>query len=96
MLELGGESDAQHLETGRRVAELGIDVLVTAGKRARNIALGAVQKGMDSISCHAAVDASEAAAMCLAQLREGDSVLIKGSRGMRMETAVAAISKRFA
>jgi UDP-N-acetylmuramoyl-tripeptide--D-alanyl-D-alanine ligase len=94
MLELGQESEAAHLEIGHKVAELNIDILITAGKGGRTIALGAIQKGMNPKSCTTADDSAQAAFLCAALLREGDVVLVKGSRGMKMETVTAAILKR--
>jgi UDP-N-acetylmuramoyl-tripeptide--D-alanyl-D-alanine ligase len=94
MLELGAESEAAHLEIGRKVKDLGIDVLITAGKGGRTIALGAIHNGMNPKSCVTAEDAAQAAFLSAALIRPEDWVLVKGSRGMKMETVTAALHKR--
>ncbi|HEY6010700.1 MAG TPA: UDP-N-acetylmuramoyl-tripeptide--D-alanyl-D-alanine ligase, partial [Nitrospirota bacterium] len=72
-------------ELGRAAARLGVDLLITTGARAQDVARGAVEGGMPSdrvleIGTHA-----EIARALKTLTHPGDAVLIKGSRGMKME-----------
>ncbi len=85
MLELGKDSQELHLEVGRYVQAKGIDFLVTVGEQARFIARGAVQAGFPRELVFCCPDVEEAVS-CLDVLLEKEAVLlIKGSRGMRLE-----------
>ncbi|MBI4551643.1 MAG: UDP-N-acetylmuramoyl-tripeptide--D-alanyl-D-alanine ligase [Candidatus Latescibacteria bacterium] len=91
MLELGAESEQAHREVGRAVAGAA-DVLITVGERARQIADGAREAGMDEraiLVCQKNDDASVRIRACA---KPGDIILIKGSRGMKMEDIVAALT----
>jgi len=89
MLELGEEAPRLHREAGPGAAFL--DGLVTVGELAREVGEGAVEAGLDSSRVHAAADGKEAAGVLLRELREGDTILVKGSRAVRLETAVDAL-----
>ena len=92
MLELGPYEQAGHAMVGARAAEV-VDVLITFGSRARHMAQAARQAGMPEAQVAEfgpdEVDALVAHARGL--LAPDDVVLIKGSRGMRMERIVAAL-----
>lgn len=79
MLELGDDELAYHEELGRRAADAGVGVLVTVGARAR--AAGATFAGQ----VHATGDATGAATLLPALIEPGDTILIKGSRGVGLE-----------
>ncbi len=86
MLELGGHAEALHREVGRCVAELSPDVLVAVGENGvRYLADEAVKAGLAAprVTCFA--DAAEASAASEGLFRPGDCVLLKASRGMRLE-----------
>ncbi|HSW35940.1 MAG TPA: UDP-N-acetylmuramoyl-tripeptide--D-alanyl-D-alanine ligase, partial [Candidatus Limnocylindrales bacterium] len=88
MLELGAASREAHLAVGNYVAECSIGCLVTVGERARGIAEGARKAGMDACSY---ADHEEALAHIKSlSLNEEWHILIKGSRGMRMEKIIQA------
>jgi UDP-N-acetylmuramoyl-tripeptide--D-alanyl-D-alanine ligase len=88
MLELGTLEVEGHRRVGRVAADT-CDALVTVGARARDIAKSAEEHGLPGASITAVPDNREAIA-CLGQvLRYGDAVLVKGSRGMRMEDIVS-------
>ena len=93
MLELGAESDAAHLEIGRFAASLKLDLLVAVGNHARATVLGAMQGGMDPTACAFVLQTEDATASVSEMLRPGDWALIKGSRGMKMETVVGDLMK---
>lgn len=88
MLELGERAVEGHLEVGARAADLKVDSLVVVGSFASTIADGAVRSGMPAGKIHRCADNQEASAVLNNILRVGDVVLVKGSRGMRMEQIV--------
>jgi UDP-N-acetylmuramoyl-tripeptide--D-alanyl-D-alanine ligase len=92
MGELGKTAEAAHRETGRLAAALGIDFLIALGTRAQTIATGALDSGMDPARVAIASDHADASERACGFLRERDTVLVKGSRSMRMERVVEAIA----
>ncbi|HXV37932.1 MAG TPA: UDP-N-acetylmuramoyl-tripeptide--D-alanyl-D-alanine ligase [Myxococcota bacterium] len=91
MGELGATSEAAHRELGRLVRALGIDVLIALGERARAIAASALDAGMPHDRVSVASDPVDAGRRAVEFLQEQDTVLVKGSRSMRMERVVEAI-----
>jgi UDP-N-acetylmuramoyl-tripeptide--D-alanyl-D-alanine ligase len=91
MLELGSWAEDAHLEVGLHAAAVGIDTLVTVGPLARDIALGAAAGGMKASSIRSFGNSNEAAEAIRTIARPGDTVLIKGSRGIRMEHVTRAL-----
>ncbi len=91
MLELGDYAETAHRQVGRVVARARIDRLVTVGPRSVVLADAAVEAGLDPARVTRFVgDAAqaEAAAAVLAFVRPGDTVLVKASRGMKLEKVV--------
>jgi UDP-N-acetylmuramoyl-tripeptide--D-alanyl-D-alanine ligase len=90
MLELGGQSAALHRRIGQVVGDHRIDRLYVTGQYAGDMADGARESGMaaEQIFC---AGKSAMTRQLVAHLESGDLVLVKGSRGMAMETVVAAI-----
>ena len=94
MLELGSYEVQAHARLGRQVAEAGIDLFVAVGPLSRRAADSARAAGARDVK-H--VPDSEAAADLVASaVQPGDLILVKGSRGMRMERVVQALLKRHA
>ncbi|MCY3771619.1 MAG: UDP-N-acetylmuramoyl-tripeptide--D-alanyl-D-alanine ligase [Gemmatimonadetes bacterium] len=91
MLELGGTGKAAHREIGKHAAGVA-ERIITVGDLARDIAEAAVDEGMRASRVVACSSNDEAAAVALAEIRDGDVVLVKGSRGMRMETVVESMT----
>ena len=92
MLELGERGRAAHREVGKHAAEVA-ERIITAGDLARDIAEAAVDEGgMPSSRVVACSSSDEAAAAVLAEIRDGDVILVKGSRGMRMEAVVESVA----
>jgi UDP-N-acetylmuramoyl-tripeptide--D-alanyl-D-alanine ligase len=79
MLELGDGSNDAHVEIGRLAAELGVDRVLAVGTGAAGIAQGAGARG----TAVAGVD--EALRELSAWLTPADVVLVKASRGVRLE-----------
>jgi UDP-N-acetylmuramoyl-tripeptide--D-alanyl-D-alanine ligase len=90
MLELGPQSVALHREIGSVVADARIDRLYVAGKFAQAVAEGAM--GCRMAASRIFTGTKEAIIDQLTnQLRPGDLLLVKGSRGMAMEQVVHAL-----
>jgi UDP-N-acetylmuramoyl-tripeptide--D-alanyl-D-alanine ligase len=88
MLELGAEGPKLHREAGRQAAAV-CDLLVTVGELALGYAEGALAAGMDPARV-VRYPSVEAAGEGLPGLLEpGDALLVKGSRGLRLERLVA-------
>jgi UDP-N-acetylmuramoyl-tripeptide--D-alanyl-D-alanine ligase len=94
MLELGPRSSDFHREVGAHAASRRISVLVACGALGKGFAEGARGAGMNAGSVIEAPDALHAARLMRSMLRPGDVVLIKGSRGMRMEQVVDMLKNR--
>ncbi len=93
MLELGPSETDFHLEAGRLVAELGFGLLVTVGPLARHIGRGAAEAGLAGERIFSFSDSAAAAAAIPSLLRRGDLVLVKGSRGVRLEIVVNGLKQ---
>ncbi len=93
MLELGSHSEAEHRALGEELArmpDLGAVVLVgaamgRAGEAMRSGGSGAEVRTLGSLDGSGAMEVAS-------MLRAGDAVLLKGSRGMRLERVVSALS----
>lgn len=85
MLELGEQSETLHRQLGEAVVKSGCDYLVTVGERARDIARGAVSRGLAPDRTWHFARAEEAGLFVQERLQPGDLVLIKGSQGVRCE-----------
>lgn len=88
MLEIGAYSEEGHRLLGETLFAEGIDYLVSVGERSRDIDRGAKDKGMDSDRIFHFDKAEEAGLFIQNRLQEGDTLLIKGSQGVRMEKVV--------
>ncbi len=85
MLELGEQSPALHAACGKAAAEAGLDLVVAAQGNAEHLAMAACAGGVPAVFFRDA----EAAGQWMAQnLRPGDVVLVKGSRGVHLERAI--------
>lgn len=82
MLELGAASPAAHEAIGRLAAEQGFAVVLTVGDAAAGIARAAAEAGIAVRHC---VDHHDAAVELGRLLQGGEVILVKGSRGMKME-----------
>lgn len=89
MLELGEAAYALHEACGRAAADAGVDVLVAVGGAAADgLAAGAAAAGMTTDRVYRYADSPSACAPVRSLLASGDVVLIKGSRGSRMDVIV--------
>ena len=95
MLELGQAAAKFHEDAGLQAERSGWDLLVTVGPLSRHMAQGARLAGMGMDRILSFATSEDAAAQVPALLREGDLVLVKGSRGIRTETIVEALKEAF-
>ncbi len=85
MLELGSYSEKAHRELGELAAGFGLDLLVCYGPAAALAAREAEKRGIRALSF---TDPEQTARALAGQLEPGDALLVKGSRGMRLEEIV--------
>ena len=83
MLELGDSASEFHTELGRQVQRAGVDLLLTCGALSRSTNLGAREAGLEDAR-HLENKAELATQLC-AEVRRGDVVLVKASRGASFE-----------
>jgi UDP-N-acetylmuramoyl-tripeptide--D-alanyl-D-alanine ligase len=95
MLELGPASAELHRSCGREAAKAGATLIVGVQGEARSILDGAREAGLKEEQLHFAKDAAEAGAMLAHVVRSGDVVLVKGSRGVKLEQVLNELHSRF-
>ena len=91
MFELGDESAAAHRRLGRHAAKMGVDRLFLMGEKASLVAEGAREERMDQAAIVIAADHAAIVEDLRASSKRGDVILVKGSRGMRMERVVRGL-----
>ena len=89
MLELGSFSEQAHREVGEKAAQNGIDAVLTYGERARLTAEGAKASGVPLVRSFS--DKKELSDFLSSELHEGDAVLFKASRGMKLEDVIYSV-----
>jgi murE/murF fusion protein len=98
MLELGVKSDEAHQALGKAVFELGIDYLAAYGSQEQNMVTSALDAGMDLEKVKGFKSKKDLVGW-LNQLKQDNKIkdddwlLIKGSRGMRMEEILDLLNK---
>lgn len=85
MLELGEHGEALHTACGQAAAEAGIQMVVGVRGNAKHLAAAACSGGA---ACVFLPDAEAAGHWLAENLRAGDVVLVKGSRGVHLERAI--------
>jgi len=91
MLELGNDSKNLHREIGRNIANGRWDILLGFGEYASCYRDGAVAGGMDGNNIYIFTDHTTLAKKLTELVIPGDTVLLKGSRGMKMEQIIELI-----
>lgn len=94
MRELGDYAERAHRDTGANAARAGVDRLYAVGEWARAMAEEAHRAGLPRDRVATAADVLEVADDLRTWLREGDWVLLKGSRGLKMERLLDALGVR--
>jgi UDP-N-acetylmuramoyl-tripeptide--D-alanyl-D-alanine ligase len=90
MLELGSQSKSLHMETGQAAVDAGLDEILCVGEHARYIVEGAIQAGMQEANARWFPTIEQVVQELSTRYanRHDVVVLIKGSRGMKMERIV--------
>jgi UDP-N-acetylmuramoyl-tripeptide--D-alanyl-D-alanine ligase len=91
MLELGEQGPALHIASGRAAAEAGLDLVVAVHGNAEHLATAASAGGVPAVFLN---DAESAGQWLVENLRPGDVVLVKGSRGVHLERAIEMLTNR--
>lgn len=91
MLELGKNARTYHKNVGEYVAASKADMLLCFGENSVYYIEGAVKKGFDESRCKHFDTREELSEHLRSQLAEGDAVLFKGSRGMKLEEVIESL-----
>jgi UDP-N-acetylmuramoyl-tripeptide--D-alanyl-D-alanine ligase len=94
MLELGSESEAAHRDVGQ-LAGTCVDRLYLYGDMARTAAAAALEAGMPADEVVIAGSREEIVADIIKDHLDGDYIMVKGSRGMRMDLVASALRENF-
>jgi len=94
MLELGEYSVEAHQHIGERIGELSIDFLLALGEEAPVLVESAMRHGLDSEKARIVESHTEAISMLKKMARDGDWILVKGSRRMGMEKIAEGLMGR--
>jgi UDP-N-acetylmuramoyl-tripeptide--D-alanyl-D-alanine ligase len=92
MLELGPDEIYFHENAGKLAAAHKFEVLITAGPLSKYTAEAALKAGVPHV--YPTANSVEAADKAMSILQSGDLVLVKGSRGMKMETVIERLRSR--
>ncbi len=90
MLELGPDAPQLHYECGEYLGKRGVDIVVGVRGEASSIVAGAKSAGAASVFV---ATPEEAGAWLRENLQSGDAVLLKGSRGVRLERALDVLQR---
>jgi UDP-N-acetylmuramoyl-tripeptide--D-alanyl-D-alanine ligase len=93
MLELGSRSKLKHREVGAYAAEKDIDLLITIGSEAEQIAAGA-GPGMQAEKIIVLANNQECIDFLTAEIKADDLILIKGSRANKLEEIAAELKTK--
>jgi UDP-N-acetylmuramoyl-tripeptide--D-alanyl-D-alanine ligase len=89
MLELGPEAEALHAACGLKMADCGAEFVLGVRGAAEATVEAAKARGIEGLFVASPEEAGE---WLVANVREGDVVLLKASRGVRLEKALAVIA----
>ena len=95
MLELGPEGAEMHRDCGREAAKAGFETIIAVQGQAAEILEGAFEAGMDRSRLKFGLDAVETGDILTRTVRNGDVVLIKCSRGVKLEQALNTLRAAF-
>lgn len=92
MLEMGDWAEEAHINVGKYAAAKNIDIILTVGENGMNIARGASEAGLSSERVYSFGNNQEINDFLQGYVKAGDVILIKGSRGMKMEQIVEKLT----
>jgi UDP-N-acetylmuramoyl-tripeptide--D-alanyl-D-alanine ligase len=93
MLELGERSPDLHRESGEICGKAGVDGIVTLGSHTVELSRAAAEQRKAPERISHFIDPAKLAAYLNTYLDKGDIVLVKGSRGMRMEGVIETMEE---
>jgi UDP-N-acetylmuramoyl-tripeptide--D-alanyl-D-alanine ligase len=93
MLELGANESQMHRDVGTRLAKAGLDMLIGVRGLAEEMVNAAKSAGL--FDAQFAKDSDEAAEILTGNIKAGDVILVKGSRGVRTEKVIEKLLERF-
>jgi len=93
MLELGSKQEELHRKTGKDIAASGVDRLIGVRGLAKGMVEGAIEAGL--VNSEFAIDSDAAGELLANEIRSGDVVLVKGSRGVKTEKVIERLLKDF-
>lgn len=96
MLELGAASAELHREVGQQLSCAPFDIVAAVGESANELLVGAAERGVDASKLFAYRDSAQCARELPNMLRDGDTVLVKGSRRVGLERVVKTLVERAA
>jgi UDP-N-acetylmuramoyl-tripeptide--D-alanyl-D-alanine ligase len=91
MLELGEEAGRLHYECGISAARCGVDIVVAVRGTAREIVRGALESGMPAGNAYFFTEVDPATDFVTRAAEPGDIILVKGSRGTRLDRMIKAL-----
>jgi UDP-N-acetylmuramoyl-tripeptide--D-alanyl-D-alanine ligase len=91
MLELGEQSREMHIACGRALARARVDMLLGVAGHARDLVAAAQAEQHHPMITDFVETAAEAGRWLANRVQSGDVILIKGSRGVRLETCLEAL-----
>ena len=86
---MGDYSEKAHRDVGTAVAQNRVDILIARGSESRKIGEQAKQCGMDDRYIYYCSSNKDVIELLGTMIQEGDTILVKGSRGMMMEEIVS-------
>jgi UDP-N-acetylmuramoyl-tripeptide--D-alanyl-D-alanine ligase len=93
MLELGPDEVSLHRDAGREIASSGVNLLWGVRGLANEIVAGANEAGLSATKFFNSSD--EVAEALAKEVKEGDLILVKGSRGVATDKVVKALRENF-
>lgn len=95
MLELGEETQLAHREAGEVAVEMGVDYLVALGEHAWDMVRGAMDRGLPPNRAEMVGSHEAMAAKLIDIMKEGDLILLKGSRGIGLDKVVDLLKAQY-
>ena len=95
MLELGASAKQCHFEIGEYAASKGVDIVAAVGAYAKHVAEGAASPVGGGCIARVFGGKEGMSEFLAGAVGDGDVVLVKGSRGMRMEEVVKRLHDTF-
>ena len=95
MLELGAQSEEMHRKIGMLMATIGVNALFLQGDFAKTTAAGAEEGGLSPDHIFFLSGRENGLDYLKDRLKKGDWILVKGSRGMKMERIITQIGDQF-